>query len=178
MSLITFKLVRSDLTGCDFLYRLKLALCCCRVRYPAEQCILGEHGVPRDSRLHWSSWHITISFNFVELWNWTSTWRQILQLFSFPDKLLSWETTSCGHKPIHFESVYFILKMFVLFWNAGWGQSGTFLPEWWRQAGCFLFLRRRKRGVERRHAGEERQKVQVNKTLLILMVRSAAVRGR
>lgn len=50
----------------------------------------------------------------------------------------------------------------VLFWSAGGGQSGTFLFEWWRQTGHFLFLRRRRHCVERRNAGEEWQKVQVN----------------
>lgn len=110
MSLITFKLVRSDLTGCDFLYRLKLALCCCRVRYPAEQCILGEHGVPRDSRLHWSSWHITISFNFVELWTEHQHDVRFCSCFRFQ--------TSCCHGKRHpVDTNRFILKVCILFWK-------------------------------------------------------------
>ena len=53
-----------------------------------------------------------------------------------------------------------------MFYFEGGGQSGTFLFERRRQTGRFLFLQGRRRRVERRNAGEERQEVQVRTFIL------------
>ena len=50
--------------------------------------------------------------------------------------------------------------------SLGGGQSGAILPGLGREVGHLLFLRRRGDGVERRHAGEKRQEIQVRRLIL------------